>query len=56
MGLFSALVKVTIDTITLPVAVVKDVMTLGGVATGEDKPYTVQKLEQIKKDAEEADK
>jgi len=55
MGLFSALVKITIDTVILPIEIVKDVVTLGGVATEQDKPYTVQRLEQIKKDAEEAD-
>jgi hypothetical protein len=53
MGLFSALVKVTIDTVTLPVAIIKDVVTLGGVATDQRKPYTVQKLDKIKEDAED---
>lgn len=56
MGLFSAITKVVIDVATLPVDVVKDVFTLGGVCTGRDKPYTVQKLEQIKEDSEDADK
>lgn len=54
MSLFSALVKVAVDVATLPVAVVKDVFTLGGVATEQDKPYTAQKLQQIKDDAEDA--
>lgn len=56
MGIFSALTKIAVDVITLPVDVVKDVFTLGGIATDEEKPYILQKLDQIKKDSEEADK
>jgi hypothetical protein len=55
MSLFSALVKVTVDIATLPVAVVKDVFTLGNVtgwAYGEDS-HTKQKLDEIKKDSED---
>lgn len=52
MGLFSALVKVAVDVVTLPVAVVKDAATLGGVCTGESESYTAQKLKEIKKDSE----
>lgn len=55
MGIFSALVKIAIDTVTLPIDVAKDVFTLGGVVTGQEKPYTLQKLDRIKEDAEEAD-
>ncbi len=53
MGLFSALVKTTIEVVTLPGAVVKDVVTLGGVVTDEDETYTKQKLEEIKKAAQD---
>ena len=56
MGLFSALVKTAIETVTLPVAIAKDVLTLGNVGAimEEDKrPYTVQKLEKIKKASED---
>jgi len=55
MGLFSAIVKIGIDTVIgLPVAVVKDIITLGNV-TSCDETYIQQKLEQIKKDSEDAD-
>jgi hypothetical protein len=53
MKLFGQLVRTVVNTAVLPVAVVKDLYTLGGVATGEDKPYTVQQLEKLKKEAEE---
>lgn len=49
MGLFSAIVKVAIDVATLPVDAVKDIATMGGVCTGQDKPYLAKKLDQIKK-------
>ena len=53
MGLFGALIRTTVNVVTLPVAVIKDVATLGGVCTGEDEPYTVQKLRQIKDESED---
>lgn len=52
MSLFSAIVKTVVNVATLPVAVVKDAVTLGGIATEQSKPYTVQKLEQIKDESE----
>lgn len=52
MGLFSAIVKTTINVATLPVALAKDTLTLGGTLTEKDKTYTEKKLEQIKKEAE----
>jgi hypothetical protein len=55
MGLFSALVKIGVDVVTLPVDVIKDAVTIGGIITEQDKPYTLQKLDQIKEDSEDAD-
>ena len=56
MSLFGKLIRTTVNVITLPVAIVKDVVTLGGVATkGEVKPYTAEKLEKIKEEAEDRD-
>ena len=52
MNLFGAIVKTVVNVATLPVAVVKDIVTLGNIASG-DEPYTVQKIEQIKKEASE---
>jgi hypothetical protein len=53
MSIFSALVKITVDVVTLPIDVIKDVVTLGGVSTDQKKPYTLQKLDQIKEDADD---
>ena len=51
MGLFGKLVATAINVATIPVAVTKDVFTLGGVATEQREPYIVQKLKQIKDEA-----
>ncbi len=48
MGLFGKIVATAINVATLPVAVAKDVVTLGGVSTDQRNPYIVQKLKQIK--------
>ena len=51
MGLFGKLVATAVNVATIPVAVAKDVVTLGGVATEQPEPYLVQKLKQIKDEA-----
>lgn len=51
MGLFGKIVATAINVATLPVAVAKDVVTLGGSAGGTGS-YTVKKLQQIKDEAE----
>lgn len=53
MGLFGAIVKTVINVATLPVDIVKDACTLGGAITDQPEPYTVQKLEKIKEEADE---
>lgn len=47
MRFFSQLTKMALDVIETPIAIVKDVATLGGALTDQDKPYTAQKLEDI---------
>ncbi len=59
MGFFGKLVKAGIDTLSLPVAIVKDVATLGGsINDGYFKngcnTYTLKKLKDIGSDVEEA--
>lgn len=54
MGLFSAFVGVVVETVKLPVAIVKDVVTLGG-SLDDKGSYTVNKLKDIKDEAEKAD-
>jgi hypothetical protein len=53
MSFFGKLVRTAVNTALLPVAIAKDVATLGGVCTGELEPYTVQQLEKIKEEAED---
>lgn len=50
MGFFSGLAKAAFDVATAPIEIVKDVVTLGGAATGN----TVKRAEQIAADLEEA--
>lgn len=44
MGMFGKLLGAVIDVALTPVEIVKDVATLGGALTDEDKPYTLQRL------------
>jgi hypothetical protein len=46
MGLFSTI----FDLATLPVEIVKDVITLGGTITEEEESYTRKKMEEIDDD------
>lgn len=53
MSLFGKLVRTTINVATLPVSIAKDVVTLGGIVTEQDKSYIEQKLQLIKDEAED---
>ena len=52
MGLFDKIVRTTINVATAPVAVVKDIATLGGDSLDGGKTYTEKKIDQIKREAE----
>jgi len=39
-GMLESLVKAAVAVVTVPVAVVADVVTLGGSLTDKDQPYT----------------
>lgn len=52
MGLFGKLVATAINVATLPVAVAKDVITLGNSTNSREDCYTKQKLDQIKDEAQ----
>ena len=59
MGFFSKLVKAGIDTVALPVAIIKDVATLGGAANdgffrNGGHTYTMKKLRDVGEDIKEA--
>ena len=53
MSLFGQIVRTVINVATLPVAVVKDVATLGGNLTEQDESYTEQHLDKLKEEAED---
>ena len=52
MKLFGQLVRTVVNTALLPVAVVKDAVTLGGTLIGE-RPAVVKAIEKLKAEAEE---
>jgi hypothetical protein len=53
MSIFGKILKTTLDVVTSPAAVVKDIVTLGGAVNERDKPYTAQKFDQLSNDVEE---
>ena len=54
MGFFGKLLDATVNVALTPIDVVKDVVTLGGVLTDEEKPYTQQRIEKVVEKVEEA--
>jgi hypothetical protein len=44
------LTKLAMNIVETPVAIVKDVATMGGALTDQDKPYTQQQLENCQED------
>ena len=54
MGFLSKMLKAGIDTLELPIAVVKDVATLGGSIIGKNETYTGRKLKDIGEDIDDA--
>lgn len=53
MKLFGQVVRTLVNVAVLPVAVVKDVYTLGGVATDHGGTYTGEALHKVKDEATE---
>lgn len=53
MKLFGQLVRTLVNVATLPVAVVKDVVTLGGALEDEPRTYTSKHVDKIKREASE---
>ena len=46
-GIFESLAKTAASVVEIPVAVVADVVTLGGSLTDQDKPYTATAAEHL---------
>ena len=55
MGLFSALTNIAIDVVRLPLDVAHDIISLGGAIDNDGRPHTLDRLNEIKRDAEKAD-
>ena len=53
MGFCKKIIAGTIQSLQIPIAVIKDVATMGGVLTGEKQTYTRTKLEDLGETVEE---
>lgn len=53
-GFINKLIKTGLDLAETPIAVVKDIATMGGALTDQDEPYTVQKLKEAGEDYDAA--
>lgn len=54
-GILSSLTKAVVGVaIETPVALVADVITMGGAMTDKDKPYTAEALEKVVKHVKQA--
>lgn len=53
LGLIRKTVKTSLNIVTSPIDVAKDVVTLGGSMTDQEVPYTVKKVKKICKDIDE---
>jgi hypothetical protein len=47
VSLFGKLVKTAVNIVALPIEAAKDVVTLAGVTTGQEKSYTTQRIEKL---------
>ena len=54
MGFFKKLFKGGIDTTLLPLEMVKDIVTLGGVSTDQNETYTKKRARKVKEAVEDA--
>ena len=53
-GFIEGLAKAAVGVVTLPVQVVADVVTLGGVLTGKDEPYTAKGVSDVMQNLQDA--
>jgi hypothetical protein len=53
MSIFGKVFKLGLDVVTSPIEVAKDIVTLGGALTDQDKPYTFKRLERMNEDIED---
>lgn len=55
-GMLESLVKAAASVVTVPVAVVADVVTLGGSLTDKDQPYTADAVSDLVENLKDATK
>lgn len=53
MGFLGSLTKLALDVVVTPIAVIKDVVTLGGELSDEKGSYTGRKIDDIENDFDE---
>ena len=53
MSILGKAFKTIVHTVSTPVDVIKDIVTLGGSITGEEEPHTLQKIKKILEDVDE---
>lgn len=53
MKLFGQIVRTVVNTALLPVAIVQDIVTLGGIVIGRDEAATPGAIQRLKDEAEE---
>ena len=53
-GMLESLTKASLGVVTVPVAVVADVVTLGGVLTDKSEPYTAEAVSDVVKNLKNA--
>ena len=54
LGMLGSLAKAAVAVVEIPVAVAADVVTLGGAATDQDKPYTATAVEHLVENVQNA--
>ena len=54
LGMFESLAKAAVGVVTVPVAVVADVVTLGGVLTDKERPYTADAVSDVVQNLKDA--
>ena len=53
-GMLESLTKAALGVVTVPLAVVADVVTLGGVLTDKSEPYTAEAVSDVVKNLKNA--
>lgn len=53
-GMLESLAKAALGVVTVPLAVVADVVTLGGACTDKDRPYTADAVSDVMSNLEDA--